>query len=267
MRPETNRTFYAEDLAYVHDAGFLGFAERAAPGVLQRLRHICRPRARVVEVGCGSGGLTRHLTTAGYRVVAVDVSPAMLRLARHRAPRATYRVASFGSFPLPPCGAVVAVGECLNYLSGGRTAHDRMLRGFFRRVAVALPPGGLLLFDFLEPSARRPRRRQTETSGPEWTVLAAVREDPAHRLVTRWITTIREVDGRQRLSVEVHRQRLLARRELQQWLQAAGFAVRFRLGFGRRRLKPGHTVVEAIRLAEDTRRPAARAPRHMSTNS
>jgi SAM-dependent methyltransferase len=263
MRPEPGRQFYAEDLAYVHDAGFLGFAERAAPGVLQRLGRTCPPGARVVEIGCGSGGLTGPLTRAGYRVLAVDVSPAMIRLARRRAPRATCRVASTADLKLPRCGAVVAVGECLNYLRGGPRRHEKALRRFFRRVARALPPGGLLLFDFLEPAARRPRRRQVEASGPDWTVLVAVREDPARRLVTRWITTIREVDGRQRLSVEVHRQRLLPRRELMDWLQAAGFAVRFRAGYGRRRLRPGHTVVEATRLAGLSRRPPARSPRRL----
>lgn len=33
-----NAKFYAEDLAYIHDVGFLDFARRAAPAVLQALR-------------------------------------------------------------------------------------------------------------------------------------------------------------------------------------------------------------------------------------
>src|SRR3989442_10706589 len=40
------------------------------------------PRGRTcVEVGCGPGRMTRHLAQRFDRVVAVDVSPAMLRLA------------------------------------------------------------------------------------------------------------------------------------------------------------------------------------------
>ena len=72
------RMFYKEALAYIHDAGFLGFSRRAAPHVLRRLERRCEPSATVVEIGCGSGGLTKALTKAGYRVLGVDVSSAMI---------------------------------------------------------------------------------------------------------------------------------------------------------------------------------------------
>ena len=249
MRQESGRSFYAADLAYVHDAGFLGFAGRAAPGVLRLLRRHCRSGARVVEIGCGSGGLTQHLAQAGYQVLGLDIAPAMIRLARRRAVGARFRVASYQGFALPPCAAIVAVGECLNYLSGGRRRHEAALGRFFRRAAAALPPGGLLLFDFLEPCAGRPRRRNAEVSGPDWLVLAAIGDDRARRVITRHITTIRRVGGRQRLSVETHRQCLLRRREVVRALRAAGFAVGIRAGYGRGRLAPGQVVAEAIRIA------------------
>ena len=241
------RPFYAADLAYVHDAGFLDFARRAAPGVLARLRRQCPAGARVVEAGCGSGGLTERLAAAGWRVLGIDLAPAMIRLARRRVPRTVFRVGSYAEMPLAPCGAVVAAGECLNYVAGGIRAHEANLRRFFRRAARALPPGGLLLFDFLEPWAGRPRRRSVESSGPDWLVLVAIGVDRRKRLLTRHITTIREIAGRQRLSCEVHRQRLLRRADLARWLGGAGFAVRFRPGYGRAPLGPGKAVAEAIR--------------------
>ena len=40
----------------------------------------------VVELGCGSGHLTRHLLESAHRVIATDASPAMLALARRQAP-------------------------------------------------------------------------------------------------------------------------------------------------------------------------------------
>jgi SAM-dependent methyltransferase len=247
MKQESSRSFYAADLAYVHDAGFLAFARRAAPGIVQQLRRHCRRGVRVVEIGCGSGGLTAYLVQAGYRVLGVDVAAAMIRLARRRAPGGRFRVASYYDFAPPPCAAIVAVGECLNYMAGGRRPHEAALRRFFRRAAAALPPGGLLLFDFLELFTGRPRQRNAEACGPAWVVLAAVGEDRARRVLTRRITTIRRVGGRQRLSVEVHRQCLLRRRDIRAALQAAGFSVRFRAGYGRRRLKPGQVVAEAVR--------------------
>jgi methylase of polypeptide subunit release factors len=36
----------------------------------------------VLELGCGSGLLTRALVAAGHRLIATDASPAMLEIAR-----------------------------------------------------------------------------------------------------------------------------------------------------------------------------------------
>jgi len=64
---------YSTDLACIHDAGFNQFSERAAPEIARILRrHGIRPSVtsnkatRIVEVGCGSGTLARHL--AGGRL-------------------------------------------------------------------------------------------------------------------------------------------------------------------------------------------------------
>jgi ubiquinone/menaquinone biosynthesis C-methylase UbiE len=49
-----------------------------------------RPGMRVLELGCGTGGLTRKLIARGADVTSVDQSPLMLRRARRRAPSATF---------------------------------------------------------------------------------------------------------------------------------------------------------------------------------
>jgi ubiquinone/menaquinone biosynthesis C-methylase UbiE len=45
-----------------------------------------------VEVGCGPGRMTRHLTERFDRVIALDVSPAMLEQAQANAPSAEFRL-------------------------------------------------------------------------------------------------------------------------------------------------------------------------------
>jgi ubiquinone/menaquinone biosynthesis C-methylase UbiE len=47
-----------------------------------------------VEVGCGPGRMTRHLTARFDRVIALDVSPAMLAQARANAPEAEFLLVS-----------------------------------------------------------------------------------------------------------------------------------------------------------------------------
>ena len=73
-------SYYQRDLAFIHDRGYGLHADRCAPGILELLSGI--GDGLVLEFGCGSGALTRHLLAAGLRVVATDASPDMLALAR-----------------------------------------------------------------------------------------------------------------------------------------------------------------------------------------
>ena len=49
-----------------------------------------KPGARVIELGCGTGGITKLLIERGARVTAIDGSERMLKKARRRAPQATF---------------------------------------------------------------------------------------------------------------------------------------------------------------------------------
>lgn len=51
--------------------------------------------ARVLDAGCGAGQMTQDLARRGARVVAVDVSPALLDVARERMPESLAGRASF----------------------------------------------------------------------------------------------------------------------------------------------------------------------------
>jgi SAM-dependent methyltransferase len=53
-----------------------------------------------VDVGCGEGRLARDLAARGHRVVGVDVSPTMVRLAREADPDGDYRIADAAALPI-----------------------------------------------------------------------------------------------------------------------------------------------------------------------
>ena len=60
---------YEDDLAYIHDPGFGGFARQTAPELLKILRQAGIQQGLVVDLGCGSGIWPAKLVKAGYRVV------------------------------------------------------------------------------------------------------------------------------------------------------------------------------------------------------
>jgi SAM-dependent methyltransferase len=234
------RPLYLTDLAYIHDRAFGDLANGMAPELIRILaRHGIR-RGRIVDAGCGSGILARHLLDAGYRVIGIDASPAMIRLARARAPKATFRVASIAKASMPRCDAVVAIGEVMTYLPS-RRAVER----FFRRVRAALAPGGLFLFDFIESGERRhyaPKIR----GGDDWALVAQAGLARDGRVITRRLTMFRKVRGTYRRSRETHHVRVYSRDEMAAALARAGFVGAMRRSFGKYRLMTGDVAVVAM---------------------
>jgi SAM-dependent methyltransferase len=254
--PRTSRAiqdaarFYSADLARIHHAAFGGFARRATPGLLALLRRAGLRDGLVVDLGCGSGIWPRVLLRAGYDVLGVDVSPAMIRLARRVAPGGRFVVGSAHRVSLPPCVAVTAIGEGLTYLGAHRRTLD--MARLFRRVYRALRPGGLFVFDAVERSASDPMRYHAERAGRGWQLIVDVAEQPACSLLTRRIAIARTVHGRERQTVEEHHLRTFARPELERALRAAGFTVRVRRRYGATPLPPH-------RFALLARKPSARS--------
>jgi SAM-dependent methyltransferase len=234
---------YGADLAFVHDTGFGGFARNGGRWILAQLRRRGIRDGRVVDLGCGSGIWADALCRAGYDVLGVDTSAAMLALARRRAPRATFRRGSLLDANIPPCDAVTSLGECLSYAFDAR-AGTRALPALFRRVRRALRPGGLFVFDVAAPGrgAGAPVRWH---AGEGWVVVARVAEDTRRRVLTREITTFRRVGRTWRRSDEVHRLRLYRPRDVVSALAEAGFHARQMRGYGALRLPRGWVVFAA----------------------
>ena len=243
---------YGQDLAAIHDAGFGGFATAAAPGLLRLLRGAGIRGGLVVDLGCGSGIWARDLTAAGYRVLGVDISPAMLALACRRAPSACFVHASLLRFAPPPCDAVTSLGECVNYLFDEQAGSLDSLGRMCRRVHDALRPGGVFVCEVAQPGqvrGRQPRRGQRQGDG--WAIFFEVEEDAHTKTLTRRMTTYcrqgGEGGGSYRRGEEVHRQRLFETAEMLGALTAAGFRVRTSRRLGAYRLAPSHLAFIATR--------------------
>lgn len=231
---------YGEDLAYIHDAGFGNTARDAAELLIGVLQRDGVEAGAVVELGCGSGILSEKMATAGYDVTGVDISPAFVELARRRVPGGRFFVGSLLTVELPPCVAVAAVGECVNYLfDDGNSAEA--LADLFARVYQALMPGGLFLFDTAEPGrvvGQEPVK--THIEGEDWAVLVTVEEDRLQRMLRRDITSFRKVGESYRRSREVHRLRLYPRAELEQRLVDIGFHVSLLNDYGGKPFPAGY---------------------------
>lgn len=198
------------------------------------------PNGLVIDLGCGSGVLSKEVADAGYDVLGIDISPTMIALARERVRGGRFEVTSLLTADLPPCVAVCAVGECVNYLFDPGNA-GRALPRLFRRIHDALRPGGLFLFDVAGPGrAPGPGHYRNYTEGDGWAVLVTGEEDRRRGILTRWITTFRQVGELYRRDHEVHRLRLLPRAEVLAQLRAVGFRLRTLAGYGPQRFGRGH---------------------------
>jgi SAM-dependent methyltransferase len=219
---------YDTDLAYIHDQGFGGYARGVAPGLLALLRQAGAENRRVVDLGCGSGIWARELVDAGFEATGVDISAAMIEIARQRVPEAEFHVGSFLKFPLPPCLAVTALSEVFNYLFDAQNslgAIERVCRDAFD----ALPRGGHLIFDAAAPGRSR-GRTQAFSEGEDWTCLVEYRHEP-DRLVRR-IVSFRKMGETYRRREETHSQQLLDEASVTQMLKHIGFRVQAVRAFG-----------------------------------
>jgi SAM-dependent methyltransferase len=229
--------YYRHDLALVHDRGFGAHAEACAPGVLARLAPVRARGGTVLELGCGSGHLTRHLVAAGHRVVATDASPAMVELARAAVPGAEdVRRLRLPDDPLPPCDAVVSVGHVLSYLAD-EAAVERALVA----AAGALAPGGVLAVDLcdLRLGDAVGAGRSTGRAAEDWAVVAESTVPARGRLTRRITTFVRAGGDAWRRDDEVHENVLLDTGALPALLARHGVAAEPAPGFGDDRLPEG----------------------------
>jgi ubiquinone/menaquinone biosynthesis C-methylase UbiE len=98
---------------------------------------------RVADVGCGPGRVAAFMADHGLDVIGVDVSQAMLGIARAAHPRIEFEEGQLDSLPVE--SGVLAGAVC--WYSIIHTPPDRLLQSF-DELARVLMPGGYLLLAF-----------------------------------------------------------------------------------------------------------------------
>lgn len=232
--------FYGQELAFIHAEAFEALAASAAEALLQLLGQGA-PCRRVLDLGCGAGLLSRRLSEHGFSTWGLDLSPALIAVARERLPGADFECGSIIDVRLPKANAAAAVGEVLNYA----TVHDAAaLRSVFERVFEALAPGGVFIFDLAGPG--RVGAGQSFTKGTNWAVgLVATESDG---VLLRKISTYREVDGQMwRRSYEEHRLRMWPAASVVEQLKSCGFRAEKLSGYPGAIMPPSLHVYLAIK--------------------
>jgi SAM-dependent methyltransferase len=235
--------YYRADLARVHHEGFGFHADAVAPGILKLLEPVLERGGLVLEIGCGSGLLTKHLVEAGHRVLATDASSAMVDLARAYVPAATVQALRVPDDPLPSADAIVSVGHPLSYLDD----EDQLDRALVA-IAGALARGGVLAFDIcdLEWGAARREQPPAVRFGEDW-VLTTRFSVPERGTFRREMTTFVRTGDLWRRDDETHDNVLVDTKRVPALLAGQGIDAETRPGFGDEILPVGLVAVVGSR--------------------
>jgi SAM-dependent methyltransferase len=235
--------YFRADLARIHHEGFGFHAEAVAPGILQLLEPVRARGGLVLEIGCGSGLLTKYLVDAGHRVLATDASSAMVELAREYLPPQLVEVLRLPDDPVPDADAIVSVGHPLSYLDD-EAQLDRALAA----LAAALRGDGVLVFDICDfrwGEARRDEPPRVWFS-EDW-VLITRTSVPDRGTFRREMTTFVRAGPLWRRDDEVHDNVLVDASEIPALLADHGIDAEIRESFGGEILPTGLIAVVGYR--------------------
>ena len=239
--PSADEPYYRRDLALVHHLGFGFHADACAPGILEHLAPVRDKEGLVLELGCGSGLLTRYLVEVGHRVIATDASPAMLELARDHAPGVErLERLTLPDDPLPKVDAIVSIGHVLSYLPD-EAAIDRALVA----IAEALEPGGICAFDICDLGWGTARSGDSTGGwvGDDWALVTRFSTPAPDRFVREMAIFVRSDDGSWRRDDERHDNVLIDTSRVPGLLARHGVEASVGSSFGSEQLPAGLKVV------------------------
>jgi SAM-dependent methyltransferase len=108
-----------------------------------------RPGMTILEIGCGTGYFTRELTQRGADIVAIDVSPDLLEIAKakYSAPNVRYEIQN--AYTLTYADAM------FDSVVGSSILHHLEIEEALREIYRVLKPGGTVYFT--EPNMLNPQ--------------------------------------------------------------------------------------------------------------
>lgn len=217
-----------QDYAAVYDAsGQIGFSLRMI-GYLERLlvKHPV-PGRTVLELACGTGTVAIALARAGWKVIGIDGSSAMLDQARAKPggdhPGISWQQQDMRSLRLTQrVHWATCLYDSLNYML---TSED--LLQVFRRVWAALHAGGLFCFD-MNTAYALATYWDDETYFTDTGDLATIMQseyDEAHQRAEVTMTCFQRVGELYHKIVETHTEQAYPQEQIATLLRDAGFAV------------------------------------------
>jgi SAM-dependent methyltransferase len=170
------------------------------------LRELPADRQAALEIGCGKGEFSRRLAETFERVLAIDLSPEMIRLGREQSAHFSnidFQLTDVLTYDLPP--------ESFDCIATIATLHHLPLREALLKMKAALRPGGVLLvLDLFEPI--KWHGHPARDSDPNSSALPAQTRSIREGLCDSFLNLVA-----MNLSVSlrlIHQRRLLPRREV-----------------------------------------------------
>jgi trans-aconitate methyltransferase len=109
-----------------------GFVSQFGANVLELLD--VKPGESVLDIGCGTGDLTKHIQESGAEVMGTDYSPEMIAQARFKYPEINFEVANAADFKVEYPYDAVFSNAALHWIHNSG--------GVIKSVYEALKPGG-----------------------------------------------------------------------------------------------------------------------------
>jgi SAM-dependent methyltransferase len=125
-------------------AGKLRWARR-----VKMLSGHLKPEMTVLELGCGTGYFTRELARSGAEIVAIDVSPELLEIARTNCSAPNVR------FEIQNAYALTYSDATFDSVVGSSVLHHLEIEEAVREIYRVLKPGGTIYFT--EPNMLNPQ--------------------------------------------------------------------------------------------------------------